>query len=139
MNTLQNRFVALGGFFGFSAVIIGAMGAHFLKDKLLPEELMRIETGVRYQMYHAIVLTGLAFSYGRIRSSVLNWVFYLFTIGVVCFSFSLYAIIALGVFSINVPSFVHLITPVGGLLLTGGWITLTVYALRNLYLRNKEK
>lgn len=137
MNTLQSRFVAVAGFFGFSAVIIGAMGAHFLKDKLLPEELLRIETGVRYQMYHAIALTGLAFSHGRIRNSILTLVFYLFTTGVVCFSFSLYAFIVLGVFSINVPSFLHLITPLGGILLTGGWISLTFYALRHLYLKNK--
>jgi len=139
MNTLQHRIVAVGGFFGFSAVIIGAMGAHFLKDNLLPEELARIETGARYQMYHAIALTGLAFSHGRIRSSILTLVFYLFTTGVVCFSFSLYALIVLGVFSINVPSIVHLITPLGGVLLTGGWMTLSIYALRRIYIRNKEE
>ncbi|HYG15753.1 MAG TPA: DUF423 domain-containing protein [Bacteroidia bacterium] len=139
MNTLQNRFLAVGGFFGFSAVIIGAMGAHFLKDKLSPEELVRIETGVRYQMYHAIALTGLAFSYGRIRNSILTWVFYLFTTGVVCFSFSLYALIVLGVFSINVPSIIHLITPLGGVLLTGGWMILSIYGLRRIYVRKKEE
>ena len=58
MNEIALLFAA---FFGATAIILGAFGAHLLKKKLSVEQLQSFETGVKYQMYHAIVLLILGF------------------------------------------------------------------------------
>ena len=54
----------MGAFYGLLAVILGAFGAHALKKKMTPDQLHSFETGVKYQMYHAIVLLVLGFNLG---------------------------------------------------------------------------
>ena len=139
MSSLQNRILIIASLFGITAIAIGAMGAHFLKDSLTAEQLTHIETGARYQMYHAIVLIGLAILAGKMKKMIAQVSLWLFTLGVVCFSFSLYAITAFEVFEIATPKFVFLITPLGGLLLMLGWVSIFISSFRNLYIRNAEK
>lgn len=139
MSSLQNRIIAIASVFGLLAIALGAMGAHFLKEVLTAEQLTHIETGARYQMYHAIVLFALAIAAGKMKKGFAQVAWILFTLGIICFSFSLYAITAFEVLEIQLPKIVFLITPIGGLLLMGGWLTLFIYAMRSLYLRNSEK
>ena len=53
---MTRKLVTLAAFFGFVAIILGAFGAHALKEVLTAEQLVSFETGVRYQMYHALFL-----------------------------------------------------------------------------------
>lgn len=139
MTGIQNRIIATAALFGLLAIAIGAMGAHFLKDSLDTKQLGQIETAARYQMYGALTLLGLGTLAGKIRKSFAKISYIAFTLGILFFSFSLYGIVACDVLSINLPKFVFLITPVGGLLLMFGWGTLFYYAIKNLYVHNDDK
>ena len=94
----------------FLAVGLGAFGAHALKSRLTPDMLAIFETGVRYQVYHALALLLLAALRGPNKS---GWCF---TAGIVLFSGSLYLLALTGVRKWGA------VTPIGGLLFLAGWL-----------------
>ncbi|MEH6305282.1 DUF423 domain-containing protein [Olivibacter sp. CPCC 100613] len=110
-----------GACFGLLAVILGAFGAHALKKKFTVDQQQSFETGVRYQMYHAVVLiiVGKLYEgttlYGLISS--------LFVVGILLFSFSIYGLCLSSAFGRKLR-FLGPITPLGGLLLVSGWALL---------------
>ncbi|NNE02771.1 MAG: DUF423 domain-containing protein, partial [Eudoraea sp.] len=86
----MNRTIILSGIiFGMLAIILGAFGAHGLKSLLTESDLQSFETGVRYQMYHAILLVIIG-AIVEIPSNHKKWLLYFFTIGIILFSFSIY-------------------------------------------------
>lgn len=106
------------------AIVLGAFGAHGLKEILPPEKLISFETGVRYQMYQGLGLLILGFNAASLSSSV-KWVFRLILIGVLLFSGSIY-LLALEPW-IGVPgSVLGPVTPLGGVLMIAGWAVLLV-------------
>lgn len=112
----------MGAVYGLLAVLFGAFGAHALKKKLTPELLHSFETGVKYQMYHAIVLLVLGFNLGFDRpldSAIVNC----FIFGTLLFSFSIYAL-CWSASKGEKLRFLGPITPIGGLLLVIGWALL---------------
>lgn len=114
----MRTFWILGCLLAFLAVAGGAFGAHALRARLAPELLAVFETGVRYQMYHALALLGVAWvgTHSPGGGAVLaGW---LFTFGIVVFSGSLY------VLSLSGVRWVGAITPLGGVALLAGWIVL---------------
>lgn len=119
---MRNKYLSISAFFGLLAVVLGAFGAHALKEKLEPEVLASFETGVRYMMYHAIVLLFVN-TYSGLVEKIKNRVSILFIVGIIFFSGSIFAISAGGV----PAKYIWFITPLGGLLLILGWIGL-VYA-----------
>jgi len=112
----------MGALYGLLAVIFGAFGAHALKKKLTPELLQNFETGVKYQMYHAIVLLVIGFNLG-FDAPIDAWIVNCFIFGTLLFSFSIYAL-CLGAAKGNKPKFLGPVTPIGGLLLVIGWALL---------------
>ncbi|MDB4170757.1 MAG: DUF423 domain-containing protein [Polaribacter sp.] len=116
MNEIALVFAA---FFGATGIIFGAFGAHVLKKKLTNEQLQSFETGVKYQMYHALVLLVLGFQL-EFDSTLKNSIFLLLIVGTVLFSFSIYGLV---LSSANNKKFRLLgpMTPFGGLLLVLGW------------------
>lgn len=110
---------------GFLAVGLGAFAAHGLKARLAPELLVTFQTGVQYQMYHALALVGIVVLiklYGQqlwLQSAGL-----LFIIGTLLFSTSLYGL------ALGGPRWLGPITPMGGLCFLLGWLSLLVAALR---------
>ncbi len=106
---------------GFLAIALGAFGAHALKEKLDPNSLKSFETGVRYLMYHVIVLL-LVNTYSEFSIKTKNLISYLFFIGILFFSESIFAITAGGIS----PKSIWFITPLGGLFFMTGWIALAV-------------
>jgi len=111
-----------GASFGLTAVILGAFGAHLLKKKLTTDQLQSFETGVKYQMYHAIVLLVLGFQLNK-ETTIDNYIIYAFITGVLLFSFSIYGLV---ISSANNKKIKILgpITPLGGLFLIIGWLLL---------------
>jgi len=105
------------------AVIFGAFGAHALKKILSTEQLHSFEVGVKYQMYHAIVLLALGLS----ASNVISATYWCFTIGIILFSFSIYGLILSDAKGKKLR-FLGPVTPIGGLLLVVGWLLLLVKA-----------
>jgi uncharacterized membrane protein YgdD (TMEM256/DUF423 family) len=116
---MNENVIIIGGIFGFSAILLGAFGAHLLKKKLNLQQLQSFETGVKYQMYHAIVLLILGFQL-PITSTINNYIVYAFIIGTVLFSFSIYALVLLSANNKKLK-FLGPITPLGGLFLALGW------------------
>jgi uncharacterized membrane protein YgdD (TMEM256/DUF423 family) len=98
----------------FLGVLLGAFGAHALKDKLAANGAVDSwDTGVFYQMVHAVVLFVLAL-HGRGGSGA--W--YCLLVGVICFSGSIYLL------ALKVAPWLWPVTPLGGVLLMAGWVWL---------------
>lgn len=119
--------LVVASLFGLSAVILGAFGAHALKEILTTDELMSFETAVRYQMYHALVLLFIAIFDGFTakQKKIINTFFY---VGVLFFSGSIYII---QLTSVSAKS-IWFITPLGGLFLIGGWLVMIIVFLRKI-------
>ena len=120
MDRLLRLIAALAGLTG---VAIGAFGAHALRGRLSPEMLALFETGVRYQMYHALALFGTGLLMARMGSWLMTAAAWLFVAGIVLFSGSLYALALTGV------TILGAVTPLGGVALLLGWACLAVAAL----------
>jgi uncharacterized membrane protein YgdD (TMEM256/DUF423 family) len=102
----------LGAGFMFLAVGLGAFGAHALKNRLTPDMLAVFETGVKYQVYHALALLLLASLRGPSKAA------WCFTAGIVLFSGSLYILALTGARKWGA------VTPIGGVLFLAGWLIL---------------
>jgi len=113
--------------FGMSAIILGAFGAHALKKILNEEQLNSFETGVKYQMYHAIILLLLGFQL-KFTQPIENYIVYCFIGGIILFSFSIYGLVISSAKNKKLR-FLGPITPLGGLLLTIGWGLFLYYAV----------
>jgi uncharacterized membrane protein YgdD (TMEM256/DUF423 family) len=121
---MDRKIIATAAFFGMTAVILGAFGAHALKETLAPERLLSFETGVRYQMYHAILLLFLGLS-GGISDKIKRWIFGLTVIGIVFFSGSIYLLATGSMHHID-SKIIGPVTPIGGLLLIVAWFLLFI-------------
>lgn len=122
----MNIFIITGGIFGGLAIILGAFGAHALKKTFNDEQLKNFATGVKYQMYHALllVLVGFNLEFISLYNSLL---FYSLTFGIVLFSFSIYGLCISSALN-NKLKILGPITPIGGLLLLLGWVLLILNA-----------
>lgn len=109
-----------GALYGMLAVILGAFGAHALKKIFTEEQQKSFETGVKYQMYHAIVLLLLGVSSNTFTDIT---VVCFFVIGIFLFSFSIYGL-TISSAKGKKMRFLGPVTPIGGLLLVIGWAIL---------------
>lgn len=111
--------LTIASFLGLLAVILGAFGAHALKNILSESAMQSFQTAVRYQLFHVLVLLVLNLN-SEISSALKKKISYFFIVGIVLFSGSIYTI-----YLLNVPAkFIWFITPLGGLILIIGWAML---------------
>lgn len=123
---MLKTFVMLGSVNAFLAVALGAFGAHVLKEKLSPEFLAIYQTGVHYHIIHALALIIAGVLSERLAASgLVNWSGWLFFIGIILFSGSLY------VLSITEIRVFGAITPFGGVGFLLGWLLLAFAAFKN--------
>ncbi len=120
----------MGSLYGLLAVVFGAFGAHALKKTLNEQQLKSFETGVKYQMYHAILLLVLGFNL-NLDSSLERYMVYSFIIGTFLFSFSIYGL-SISAAKGRKIKVLGPITPLGGLLLVLGWALLLYSFVQNL-------
>jgi uncharacterized membrane protein YgdD (TMEM256/DUF423 family) len=119
----MNRTILLTGvLFGVSAVVLGAFGAHGLKEMISETSLDSYETGVTYQMYHALLLLWLG-SAAQITANQKKPIFYCLCAGIFLFSFSIYLLATDSLTSVDF-GFIALATPLGGFFLIAGWTIL---------------
>ncbi|MEW4923638.1 DUF423 domain-containing protein [Algibacter sp. 2305UL17-15] len=109
---------------GLLSIVIGAFAAHGLKAHVSPENLQTFETGVRYQMYHALFLLFVGSS-TLVTSECKTIIFYLVIIGVVLFSGSIYGLATDKLSAFNFKS-IGFVTPIGGLFLISSWVVLII-------------
>lgn len=112
----------IGALYGLLAVVFGAFGAHALKKKFSEDQLKSFETGVKYQMYHAVVLLVLGFNL-NLTTSLEKYMVCCFIFGTFLFSFSIYGL-TLSASKGKKIGFLGPVTPLGGLLLVVGWALL---------------
>ncbi len=122
----MNTFVLTGALFGAAAIVLGAFGAHALKKIFTDEQLKNFETGVKYQMYHALLLLILGFNLDFL-SRFSAAIYYTLTLGVLFFSFSIYGLCITSALNRKLR-LLGPVTPIGGLLLLSGWILLFLNA-----------
>ena len=119
---MDKKIISTGAILGMIAIILGAFGAHALKKVLSIEELSTFETGVKYQMYHALFLLIVGMLTGLSQKSK-KIIYNLVVLGIIFFSGSIYLLATnrLTPFDFKIIGFV---TPIGGLLLISAWGTL---------------
>jgi len=121
---MERLFLILGSLSGLIAVTAGAFGAHTLRDRISADLLATFETGVRYQMYHALALLAVAWAVTRWPHSLPVAAGWLFVAGTLIFSGSLYAL------SLTGARWLGAITPLGGVAFIVGWLCLALAAWR---------
>lgn len=125
----MNRIIfSTGAFFGITAVLLGAFGAHGLKDLISPEAIQTFETGVRYQMYHAFLLLVVG-NLSLVPIKAKRLIFWLVVIGVLFFSGSIYGL-ATNILTAFDFKQIGFITPVGGMFLILSWLILLIIFLK---------
>lgn len=117
---MDRLFIRLGAVAGFVGVALGAFGAHALRARLSADHLAAFETGVRYQLLHALALVLVGVLIGRRPAPLTTAAGWCFTLGIVLFSGSLY------VLSITGTTAVGVVTPLGGLCFLAGWACLAL-------------
>ncbi|MEC4004062.1 DUF423 domain-containing protein [Flavobacterium sp. SUN052] len=125
---MDKKILSTAGFFGMTAIILGAFGAHALKNVLSIEQLATFETGVKYQMYHALFLLFLGLN-SHLNDKIKKTILVLTILGVILFSGSIYLLAtdSLNTFNFKIIGFV---TPIGGLLLILAWSVLMMHFLK---------
>lgn len=119
----MNRFFVVAGAVAAGlAVVLGAFGAHALEGRVTPERLATFETGVRYQMYHSLALLFVGWAVAQHLGGLAVWAGYLFILGIVVFSGSLYLLV------LTDTGWLGAVTPFGGAAFIAGW-GLLVWAL----------
>lgn len=122
---MKNQTILISGaVFMALGVLLGAFGAHALKNILSPEMLAVYKTGVEYQFYHALGLLLIGLIGFQVKSKYLRWSGLFITIGIILFSGSLYVLSISGIKTIGA------ITPVGGLSFVAGWTCLAIGILK---------
>lgn len=119
--------LTITSFLGAIAIMLGAFGAHALKETLSAQELLSFETGVRYQMYHVVVLL-IVNTYDGFTPVQKNRISYVFFLGILLFSGSIYTIHLTTITAKQI----WFITPWGGLILIGGWLLMIAIFLKKL-------
>lgn len=122
---MRKGFFLMAALSGFMAVALGAFAAHGLKHVTTPEMIAIFNLGVEYQFYHTFALIAVAFSGHWLKSRLIDWAGYLFLLGIVLFSGSLYLYALLG------AKWTESITPMGGVCFLLGWLFIAVAVWRN--------
>ncbi len=128
---MKQIVLTFGALYGMLSVALGALGAHAFKSMLTVEKLESFHTGVRYQMYHALLLLIMGF-FLSFDTFLQKGASISVIIGTFLFSFSIYFLSFADYWNLNVK-FLGPITPLGGLFLIGGWCMLLIYFLRELH------
>ena len=121
---MDRMFFAFGAALAALGVAAGAFGAHALRGRLTPELFAVFETGVHYHLIHALALLSVAWATTRWPGRATNMAGWFFLAGTVLFSGSLYALSAGGLRTLGA------ITPLGGVALIAGWLTLLYAVVR---------
>jgi len=120
----MNKNLAITCIFGLIAITLGASTTHGLQDVLTTREMSSLETGIRYQIYHVIVLLFVN-THSSFSIKLKNYVSYVFFFCIVLFSGSIYSI---HIFNFPAKS-IWFVTPMGGLLFLIGWVLMTRFFL----------
>ncbi|WP_241507208.1 DUF423 domain-containing protein [Aquimarina sediminis] len=118
--SINKTILITGAVMGLLAVLLGAFGAHGLEKFVDSESIDSFTTGVRYQMYHAIICVVLG-NMSVLQEVTRKRIFYFFVGGITLFSGSIYLLVIDEILGVSLSS-IGFVTPIGGLLLILGWV-----------------
>jgi uncharacterized membrane protein YgdD (TMEM256/DUF423 family) len=128
---MNRQILVTASVFGALAVILGAFGAHALKERLGATELDNWKTAVSYQFYHTLALLFLAIIAGEAKNNYHMLAYYFFVAGMLLFCGSIYLLATRSLTGITRTSILGPITPLGGLSLILGWVFLLLSAVKS--------
>ena len=123
---MQKNFLKTAAVLGALSVILGAFGAHALKQLISDKNLQTFETGVRYQFYHVIALFITGILYKDFTNNYLKWAGRSFCLGILLFSGSLYLLSFIELTDMTGLKWVGAITPLGGVCFIIAWLLLAL-------------
>lgn len=127
---MNKRIILTAAFFGALAVILGAFGAHGLKNSISASSLDIWQKGVEYQFYHTFALLYLS-TFARYKNKLIGFAYVFFSLGIVLFSGSLYLLALKDGFNLSFAQAIGPVTPIGGLCFILGWACLFFAALKD--------
>lgn len=127
---MHKGFLLTGSALAALAVALGAFGAHGLKKIADAETVQVFQTGVQYQIYHALALLVVAMVFEKFQNRLVTWAGFLFLTGIVLFSGSLYLITFLKTTESALVNYIGPVTPIGGMLFMAGWLFLLAGVFR---------
>jgi uncharacterized membrane protein YgdD (TMEM256/DUF423 family) len=125
---MDRKIIATAAFLGFTGIILGAFGAHGLQKIVEAKDVATFETGVKYQIYHALFLLFVGNTH-LIAEKTKKAILWLTVVGVVFFSVSIYLLALNSKLPFDFKPF-GWITPIGGLLLIVAWVVLFLHILK---------
>src|SRR5689334_17261505 len=123
---MHKRYLITACLLAAFAVILGAFGAHGLKQIVPPETVSTFETGVRYHFYHSFALLAVGILFEKGRKSWMKFAGISFILGIILFSGSLYLLTITKATETVGLNKLGIITPFGGLFFIAGWIALAI-------------
>ncbi|WP_437921970.1 DUF423 domain-containing protein [Sphingobacterium sp. LRF_L2] len=127
---MNKQIILTASFFGLTAVILGAFGAHGLEGKISDYHLGTWKTANQYHFYHTLALLFLS-TFSRAKNASIRVSYFCFVLGIVLFSGSLYLLSVRSLIGLDDFRLLGPITPIGGLFFIIGWVGLFIAALRN--------
>jgi uncharacterized membrane protein YgdD (TMEM256/DUF423 family) len=128
---MYKKFLITATIFGALAVALGAFGAHGLENITTDEKILHgFQTGVQYQMYHALALLVIAIMHDKFQHKWIKWAGNCFIAGIILFSGSLYFLTFLKIQESNAVKIVGPVTPLGGIFFIAGWLFLLAAAIK---------
>lgn len=128
---MHKNYLIAAAIFGGLAVALGAFGAHGLESITSDGKILHgFQTGVQYQMYHALALLVIAIMYEKFQNKWIKWAGNCFITGIILFSGSLYLLTFLKIQESSAVKFVGPVTPLGGIFFIAGWLFLLVAAMK---------
>jgi len=128
---MYKKYLAAAAVFGGLAVALDAFGAHGLEKITTDAKILHgFQTGVQYQMYHALALVGISVLYEKMQEPWINWAANCFITGILLFSGSLYMLSFLQIQESTAVKMAGPLTPVGGVFLILGWLFLLMSAVK---------
>lgn len=123
---MQRTFFRTAAFLSMISVILGAFGAHALKELIPEKTLASFHTATNYMMTHAIALFIVGMMYRHYKNKTMIWSGNFFVMGIIMFSGSIYLRIVLSFLGYEKLDIINIITPVGGLMFILGWLMLFI-------------
>lgn len=127
---MNKKIISTGALLAGLAVVLGAFGAHGLKKIVAEETVQTFQTGVQYQMYHAIALILIGMLSEKFSGNFIRFAGWFFIAGVILFSGSLYLLVLLKATETAGLGKLGLITPLGGLSFIAGWVSMFIAIFR---------
>ncbi|MEM9821935.1 MAG: DUF423 domain-containing protein [Bacteroidota bacterium] len=118
---MTKKLIQLASLMALLAVVLGAFGAHGLKALITPEKIQVFEVGVRYHFYHSLAIGFIALAMSQFNSKWLERGAWMFLIGILLFSGSLYLLACRAPLDIEHWAWLGPITPIGGTCFIIGW------------------